>query len=942
MPIYRALLFILFVSLSTGQLHAENGVQKLGNFLDKLGKGIQRGVKDTVRGVERDLERIDDSLSRSNNSSVARNQQKITGNCLTYSRRGLKTDDEFCTRIKKCRRRNKCSYEYIWPSGSKTVVELNRRGKARRMNGNRAKVGKFKGRECLQNSRSKNIFCFIEDEPVDIVQTQEPVIMEDHNTQDIGESNNPTDVQEFQNSKPATSSVIADNPKTSINQTPQVRNTVGEIPTSGVYYYSGILQCNKNKERLIARVEVKRQYRIQLGVAMRSIDNSGKPRRYGNRAFKMYEGVAEKGKGLMRFSTRARNSGIFADAAFSKNGDQFFGEWLDRNQRKQRACGSFSLSKIGTPVQSYKKITKLLTKKNPTSDEAIQLGQFERNRAPIKWALKDGLSNDLRTYDRQYKGFWQRFYDSEVKQISKMPFKTAFERKEVRVRIAIITQIAKQGSGNFTNALEAEYRLISALADNQYTAGMAVERYRYSDIKQACIRASVIGNRKRNGDLGYMFAHPLEYWSERDRDAFISIAGQCAQRYPRRRKFFDKAYAYLQTRPNVISPAKNNAIWLKEQSDRVLAIPVGIRSLAESDDYSILKGERKRRGIEDAQYERLFLNRISTARKKAIKAAKIEIDTFFANATVHTLNLADADTACEKKLLGGFDKRAVRGRKDNVLQALNKHCNARAKKYGKRMALFEADRQAEIVLALPATYQSLKSNNWFRHNLSDRNSTLGRNAQPAINRYDARIGEHYKRALRHAQVFLNNTFVKAIPFESSEKAAIGECALSNSPPYDLVRYCKSLMVKFARRKVVARCSKATKLFDAPDEVLDTDIIISKKAQKIFSIRRMVCASSKNRPEIKSKYVAGSILSSPQIQLLDKQSKILLEVTIGKRKLVDNRNILEYLTDIASGANEERAVDNTFEVKSIDSIDKTRVINTPPAEILGCVLGFSSC
>lgn len=178
----RILIAIIVLFAVSGTAHAEN---KLKSFFKKLGKGIQQELG------QKSKRKNGDTSTRQSNPAIQYTENDVEGVCYVYTASGIKLDEEICTRHFKCEASQRCYYDYYWPSGSKTVVELNRKRHAKLINGSKFNWINVEGRSCLKSRQTSRLFCF-EVQSIEIaeedVQSEPSVILQDFQSERLKEN----------------------------------------------------------------------------------------------------------------------------------------------------------------------------------------------------------------------------------------------------------------------------------------------------------------------------------------------------------------------------------------------------------------------------------------------------------------------------------------------------------------------------------------------------------------------------------------------------------------------------------------------------------------------------------------------------------------------------------------------------------------------------------
>lgn len=906
---------VLLFSLAvfSNEAFAEN---KLKNFFKKLEDGVKKELRQRIQP------RSDANPQQTEPGiDISHLKREMPGNCSVYE--GGKTlDSDPCSRTYFCES-GRCYHAYQWPSGARTIVELNRSGNPVRINGSRLILKRNDAYMCVDSTLTGRTFCF-QAKPKRTVQNQLQPTKPEPNT----------------NGQKTAEPVKPVKPKTKPKIFSQVLPRYGPLPNAGMYYYSGRHVCHGTLRYLHARVEITNRKGVGVLFSYREIDDDGVASGFHEKAFKGWSIWADGRKPVINFNLRNDPKKAVARGGFKDRGRILAADWLELDAEGRYACEEFQLTKVAHPSGIYGEAEALLKLENPTEADAKKLVELEAIRPPQRWLGKNPryVSERNLWYGDGYERFWTRYLNHGSLRLQAGFSRSLDDPELVHKLIARLGKLPVKWSGNAQSVFVSQYQLVERYSDLQFEAGLPVTAFKDAREPDACLRMSQDFSGEDELELGQRFGNPTRHWSKRSQREFRGMIQFCQHKHPRLRASLNKTRKLFDDHADKITQRRDNTQWLVSQASKVTDRPVTAEMFLQEGGFALSDSELAKRQIDRNLYERVYLARTASVRSDMRREVDSMIEKHFSSKTYETLWPSKARDECRGPLLnlnGGSMPKGVKG----IFWGCLKSADAYAAKTSKE----EAGIQAERILALKPDYRNLKETNWFSMD-STRFERLPKSELEAVKtEFRVQVESHFQEALAHAGLEIRTLYGKVEPFTPEEDRLLNMCWADKNLPEMLKFICEEEEKVFAPYREEVRCERALVRFDASDGMLAEYLVIDGQKNKAITFRDFACKAARNRPDLFAQLVGGGVKfwEARRIEVKDKKDKIVYVLELEERSLRDDRGFIRHMWDIASGENDQR-IDTMWYGRKVTTTTFAGAEYKSASRSLGCLYRLTSC
>ena len=636
----KLLQIVLLFSLAvfSNEAFAEN---KLKNFFKRLEDGVKKELRQRIQP------RNDTNPQQSElGVDISHLKREMPGNCSVYE--GSNTlDSDPCSRIYFCES-GRCYHAYQWPSGARTIVELNRNGNPVRINGSRLVLKRNDAYMCVDSTSTGRTFCF-QAKPKRTAQIPaQPTTPEPE-----------TNSQQTQKQQ---------QPKTKPRILSRILPRFGPLPNEGMHYYSGRHVCHDGLRYLHARVEITNRKGVGVLFSYREIDDDGVASGFHEKAFKGWSIWADGRKPVINFNLRNDPKKAVARGGFKDRGRIFEADWLELDAEGRYKCEEFQLTKVAHPSGIYGEVEALLKLENPKEADAKKLAELEAVRPPQRWLGKNPryVSERNLWYGDAYEQFWTRYLNHGNSRLQAGLSRSLGDPELVHKLIARLGELPLKWSGNAKSAFVAQYQLVERYSDLQFEQGLSVASFRDIREADACLRMSEDFGSDNELELGQRFGNPTRHWNERSQREFRGMIQFCQHKHPRLRASLNKTRKLFDTHADKIAKRRENTQWLVSEASKVTGRPVTADMFLQEGGFALSDSELAKRQIDRKLYERVYLARTASVRSDMRREVENNIRKHFSSKTYETLWPSKARDECRGPLLNVNGGSVPKGARDEL------------------------------------------------------------------------------------------------------------------------------------------------------------------------------------------------------------------------------------------------------------------------------------
>jgi hypothetical protein len=521
-------------------------------------------------------------------------------------------------------------------------------------------------------------------------------------------------------------------------------------------------------------------------------------------------------------------------ARIASDGGQLQGRWLTYQGRPQSECEPFTLERTTSAKARMDELFTLLGTADPTVETARKVAAEQQRLPPIALLPELDQQSDRQRYAESAPAFWKRFYEAEQKRLAEGPIATPADRKRIvaAMRAATSVEVTPHASLDRDGAArEAALGFLRTVADRLATGDRSLEALPADGLCERLAGFSYIDTDRLELAVGL----PAEYWDRAFAEDLIRKAQACRD---------GRAVVQLLTQSYPeIERRRKMATWLREQRDRLLALPLSLASFRESSGLSLSQEELRRNDVTRAAYERFIGASLEPRRAAMEEAAAREIRASFAGESSTSLPPGQARARCEPWV----------GRQwgNDALARLYKTCTNAADAYVEGAIRRSFQTQLERIEAAPKTFEGLRTHHWFQMETGD----LGGVYPPAAlsAEFNGKVAAARAEAARTAKGEVERAFASADALAETPDAPILQCGrdlpTSDETLRPLVQACREGSQAFAARREEARCKQALAASGAGDGLSAGTIRASASAQTGVPVRKLVCGGARQRVSV---------------------------------------------------------------------------------------------
>ena len=903
---------VLLFSLAvfSNEAFADN---KLKNFFKKLEDGVKKELRQRIQ-PRGDVEPVQPEPS----VDLSELKRDMPGNCSVYE--GSNTlDSDPCSRTYFCEAA-RCYHAYQWPSGARTIVELNRNGNPVRINGSRLVLKRNDAYMCVDSTSTGRTFCF-QAKPKRTVQNQV------HPTKPEPNTNGQQTVKPIK-------------PKTQPKIFSKVLPRFGALPSEGMHYYSGRHVCHGTLRYLHARVEITNRKGVGILFSYREIDDDGVASGFHEKAFKGWSIWADGRKPVINFNLRNDPKKAVARGGFKDRGRIFEADWLELDAEGRYKCEAFELAKVAHPSGIYGEAEALFRLVNPKEADAKKLVALEAVRPPQRWLGKNPryVSERNLWYGDAYEQFWTRYLNHGSSRLTAGFSRSLDEPELVHKLIDRLGELPLKWSDNASSAYLTQYQLVERYSDLQFEAGLPVAAFKDARESDACLRMAEDFGGDDELELGRRYGNPTRHWSGRSQREFRGMIQFCQHKHPRLRVSLNKTRKLFDGHADKIAKRRENTQWLVAEASKVTGQPMTSKMFLQEGGFELSDEQLKDRQIDWKLYERVYLARTASVRSDMRREVENNIRKHFSSKTYETLWPSKARDECRGSLLNVNGGSLPKG-----LKGIFWGCLKVADAYAAKTSLEEADIQSERILALKPDYKNLKGTNWFSMDTT-RFERLPKSELEAVQaEFRKRVESHFQEALAHAGLEIRTRYGEVEPFTPEEDRLLNMCWADKNLPEMLKLICKEEEKVFAPYREEVRCERALVRFDASDGMLAEYLVIDGQKNKAITFREFACKAARNRPDLFTQLVGGGVKfwEARRIEVKDKNKKTVYVLELEERSLRDDRGFIRHMWDIASGENDQR-IDSMWYGRKVTSTSFAGAEYKSASRSLGCLYLLTAC
>ncbi|GJE67237.1 hypothetical protein LNAOJCKE_4467 [Methylorubrum aminovorans] len=571
------------------------------------------------------------------------------------------------------------------------------------------------------------------------------------------------------------------------------------------------------------------------------------------------------------------------------DGETLHGRWLSYQGRPQTECEPFTVERTESAKARMDGLFALFGEAEPTVRTARAAAAEQQRLPPIELLPELDQQAYRQRYAEAAPAFWKRFYEAERKRLADAPIATPEERERLvaALRAGSSAEATPQGS------LERDAAARQSALDR-----LRLVADRLADQNSPLQPLPMDSLCERLSDFGYIDTErlelavglPVEAWNRAFTESLIQQVQSCKEGKTVVR-LLTQSYPEIERRGR-------NAAWLREQRERLCALPPTLATLRDTNGLHLSQEELRRNDVPRALYERFVGAPLEPRRAELERAAVREIEDAFAKETPTSLPLDQARSRCQS-LVG-------RSWGNDALSRLYKVCTEAADSYVDRTIRRSFQAQVERIEAAPKTFEGLRTNHWF---LMDTGDLAGAYPPPALlAEFNAKAAGARAEAVRAARDEVEKAFAAADPMARTPEAPILRCGRDPLPSDEtlrpLVLACLDAARAFETRREEARCKEALKASGAGDGLLAATIRPKPGSDTAIPVRQVVCGGARQT-------IAVTFPTSGMLWW----SKQYMEVRLPNDPKRDEPRIVRWLIEPVSGKAEWAMT--KLEAKTID-------------------------
>lgn len=600
----------------------------------------------------------------------------------------------------------------------------------------------------------------------------------------------------------------------------------------------------------------------------------------------------------------------------ANEGDSLTGMWLGYGGKPENECVPFRLERTDSAQARFDTLLQILTVEQPTPEDAKKAAVLTRRLPPLDFLPDLDQSVYRQNVQKGSPPFWQRFRKGVTANLAAAPLGALAEREAAIALLRAATAFDVTPSESYANdyvmadfAVEAQ----RMLADRLDQSGQILPRLVTSTGSNFCERLSAF-NYPDLKKLELVVGQPSDYWDRSFAESLIGLSNAC--------KNGSGVVSTLKSAWPRIDKRREDIIWIKQQRDHLLALPVSLKSFRDSNWLTVDRDALNQRRMDSDLYDRFIGAPLETRRKEMAAASLAEIDRAFSMDATNSLPADKAQVRCAEllgdRLWGG-----------SFATELSQHCNAAARTYVMNLGTAKVEKQSAAILASPRTLDGLLQHNWFA--LDRSGFSYGELQQVAVDAFDAKVAPARAEAFAAAMREITEGFASIDPLAKTTAPVVEAC---QKLPYgndetlrSLAGLCRTQMEGLHNRADTLRCEKALAASGAKEAVL-TSMIEAQGAPPAgkVSVKDLICAAARR----------NLLLSFPTTGLIWTTQKIELRTNNkASSEPADFNGTLEEVSDQMGG--------KFWRLKEFSKLAKTPGPRVPPTDqVIACLLSPAMC
>ena len=435
---------------------------------------------------------------------------------------------------------------------------------------------------------------------------------------------------------------------------------------------------------------------------------------------------------------------------FGQNGDSLQGRWLTGQGKPQSDCEPFTLSRSESAKARMDRLFGLLGEAHPTVETARTVAEEQQKLPPID--LLPDL--DQQAYRQRYAeaapSFWRRFHDAERKRLAELPVAPpdARDRAVGEMRAVTSLTLAPEGSLDRNGAArQAALDFLRIVADRLAASGRPLEALPGDTL---CERMATFGSIDVER-LELAVGLPVEYWDRTFTEDLLQKAQSCKDGRTIGR-LLSQSYPDIEKR-------RKAALWLREEQERLLALPLTLTSFRDTNGLQLSRDELRRNDVSRMAHDRFLGAPLETRRTEMEQAAARELQEVFGGESVKSLPLNEARSQCDRLVGTQWGNEA--------LSRLHKTCTGMAEDYVARSVRQVFQEQVGRIEAAPRTFAGLEANNWFLMGTGDVRGIYPPTA--LVTEFNGKVADARAEAVRIATGEVDKAFASADPYRTPRR-----------------------------------------------------------------------------------------------------------------------------------------------------------------------------
>ncbi|WP_244474594.1 hypothetical protein [Methylobacterium sp. Leaf85] len=516
---------------------------------------------------------------------------------------------------------------------------------------------------------------------------------------------------------------------------------------------------------------------------------------------------------------------------FGQNGDSLQGRWLTGQGKPQADCEPFTLARSESVKARIDRLFGLLGEARPSVETARSVAGEQQTLPPFD--LLPDL--DQQAYRQRYAEaaptFWRRFYDAERKRLAELPVDPPAARAQVveEMRAATSPALAPDGSLDRNGAArQAALEFLRIVADRLAASGQPLEALPGDTV---CERIATFGYLDIER-LEWAVGLPVEYWDRPFTEDLLRKAQSCKDGRTVVR-LLSQSYPDIEKR-------RKAALWLREERERFLALPLTLTSFRETNGLQLGGDELRRNGVTRMAHDRFLGAPLDPRRIEMEQAAARELREAFDGESLKSLPLNEARSQCDRLVGTQWGNEA--------LSRLYKTCTGIAEDYVAKSVRQVFQEQAGRIEAAPKTFAGLEANDWFLMGTGDVRGIY----PPAalVTEFNGKVAEVRAEAVRMATGEVDKAFAAADPLSDAPASGILQCGRGMIPSHEslrpLVQACQEGSRALAARRDELRCQEALKASGGGSGLLEAALRPKAAAGNSFRVRQLVCEAARQK------------------------------------------------------------------------------------------------